>query len=161
MSFDGRGLQALTPSALPGLKKQRAATEAKLSKVEAQIAENERKQQTASDKQKPQLLAQHQSLVKQRAALQAQLDANPVDDSGALDPGRAENVRQAKKERLKRALLRGPVLLNTEHSSHFVHVLKTTGHCQDGLESSADHGGAGRFAGVLVCEPAELRDNAY
>jgi hypothetical protein len=117
----------MTPGGISGHLAKKKELLKQRDKVDAQIAANEAaaallqgKEDKKSKARLEQLQKEHEALAKKREGLDAQLAKIPLGDDDKYDPARVLAARDANKTVLKRALLRGPVLLNMTLSGHFI-----------------------------------------
>jgi hypothetical protein len=103
-----------------GLQKKQKDLTKKLADNAAKAAELEGKEDDKSKAKLEQLKKDRAKLEEQQTENDAKLATNPAGDDGKYDPSRVAINRQKNKELLKRALLRGPVLLNMKVSPHFI-----------------------------------------
>jgi hypothetical protein len=114
----------LTPTTLSKAK-VRFQTMAKLSqdrkKAQADLDDIDKNIETADKKEKAKLKKDRVKLKAKLDSLDKQIAKNDVEEGAALDADWIESQRQKNKNRLKEALIRGPVLLNmTLPGGHYI-----------------------------------------
>lgn len=119
--LDAFGLSPSLPSHAAAHKRQRDQLKKSRAKVQEEIDGIDKKIANAkTDKERQALFKQRDALEKKLEGLDQKIDDVPVDDDGAFKPDWLARQRESRKTRLKRALLRGPVLLNMLLPGHFV-----------------------------------------